>query len=325
GVYGQSDSTDGRGVYGYAAATSGTTCGVYGQSASTDGRGVYGYATATSGTTFGVWGQSDSTDGIGVYGLAHASAGGVGVMGDASASTGGGVGVWGRTNAPFGHGVAGWAFSTSGGHGVYANSRAAAEGGAALYALNTHSGGIAMWGQNNSTDSTLVLVNQGSGDLLRAFISGGELRFRFANDGTGYSDGGWTTPASDFAEMLPAVDGLEPGDVLVIGADGKLARSTQPYQPTVVGVYSTRPGFVGGQPEEGKPEGHIPLAVVGVVPVKASVENGPIRPGDLLVASSTPGHAMRAGPNPSVGTVVGKALERLDKGTGVILMLVMLQ
>ncbi|MGB9873233.1 MAG: hypothetical protein ACPLYD_16450, partial [Anaerolineae bacterium] len=324
GVVGQSDSTDGIGVYGLASASSGTNRGVYGESPSTSGTGVYGYATATSGTTYGVYGRSDSTDGRGVYGLASA-AGGVGIEGYASAPTGGGVGVLGGTNAPFGHGVAGWAFSTSGGHGVYANSRAAAEGGAALYALNTHSGGIAMWGQNNSTDSTLVLVNQGSGDLLRAFISGGELRFRFANDGTGYSDGGWTTPASDFAEMLPAVDGLEPGDVLVIGADGKLARSTQPYQPTVVGVYSTRPGFVGGQPEEGKPEGHIPLAVVGVVPVKASAENGPIRPGDLLVASSTPGHAMRAGPNPSVGTVVGKALERLDKGTGVILMLVMLQ
>jgi len=107
--------------------------------------------------------------------------------------------------------------------------------------------------------------------------------------------------------------------------NGKLARSTQAYQPTVVGVYSTRPGFVGGQPVEGELEGHIPLAVVGVVPVKASAENGPIRPGDLLVASATPGHAMQAGPNPPQGTVIGKALEGLEEGTGVIQMLVVLQ
>jgi len=324
GVAGQSESTEGRGVNGYVGATTGQTYGVHGESRSTSGTGVYGWASATTGITFGVWGRSDSTDGIGVYGLANA-AGGVGMLGYAYANTGGGVGVWGQTNAPNGHGVSGWALSTSGGHGVYAHSWAPAEGGAALYALNTHTGGIAMWGQNNSTDSTLVLVNQGTGDLLKAFISGGELRFRFQNDGWAYADGGWTTPAADLAELLPAAPGLEPGDVLVVGADGKLARSTQAYQPTVVGVYSTRPGFVGGQPMEGKPEGHIPLAVVGVVPVKASAENGPIRPGDLLVASATPGHAMRAGPNPPIGTVIGKALEGLEKGTGVIRMLVILQ
>ena len=45
----------------------------------------------------------------------------------------------------------------------------------------------------------------------------------------------------------------------------------------------------------------------------------------LLVASSTPGHAMKAAPNPPVGTVVGKALEPLDDNTGVIQILVMLQ
>jgi hypothetical protein len=79
----------------------------------------------------------------------------------------------------------------------------------------------------------------------------------------------------------------------------------------VAGVYSTRPGFVGGQPVGGAQEGDIPLAVVGVVPVKASAEGGAIRPGDLLTTAATPGHAMKAGPNPAVGTVIGKALEPL--------------
>ena len=69
----------------------------------------------------------------------------------------------------------------------------------------------------------------------------------------------------------------------------------------------------------------VPLAVVGLVPVKASAENGALRPGDLLVSSSTPGHVMRAGANPPVGTVVGKALAPLKEGTGVISMLVTLQ
>jgi hypothetical protein len=68
----------------------------------------------------------------------------------------------------------------------------------------------------------------------------------------------------------------------------------------------------------------IPMAVVGIVPCKVSAENGPIRPGDLLVTSATPGHAMRDS-DPGVGTVLGKALERLESGTGTIRVLVSLQ
>ncbi len=129
----------------------------------------------------------------------------------------------------------------------------------------------------------------------------------------------------DYAEMLPAVAGLESGDVLIIGDDGQLARSTQAYQTNVVGVYSTQPGFVGGAPVEGPITGTIPLAIVGIVPVKVSAENGAIRPGDLLVASAIPGRAMTAGANPPVGTVIGKALEKFDGKIGVIKALVTLR
>ena len=124
--------------------------------------------------------------------------------------------------------------------------------------------------------------------------------------------------------MLPATEGPQPGDVLVIGPEGYLTRSTAAYRPTVVDVYSTRPSYLGSSQHWGE-EGYVALAVVGIVPVKASAENGPIQPGDLLVASSIPGHAMKAGPNPPAGAVIGKALERLEQGTGMIQMLVMLQ
>ncbi len=66
--------------------------------------------------------------------------------------------------------------------------------------------------------------------------------------------------------------------------------------------------------------------------VKASVENGPIAIGDLLVSSATLGHAMRSAPidvgGVSIhrpGTVLGKALEPLTEGRGDILMLLLLQ
>jgi hypothetical protein len=73
-------------------------------------------------------------------------------------------------------------------------------------------------------------------------------------------------------------------------------------------------------------EEEIPLAVVGVVPCKVSAENGAIGPGDLLVSSSVPGFAMK-GTNRKkmLGAVVGKALEPLTSGNGIILVLVTLQ
>ena len=100
---------------------------------------------------------------------------------------------------------------------------------------------------------------------------------------------------ADFAEMLPAADGLEPGDVLAFGADSALVKSSEPYQTSVAGVFSTRPGVLGGAADGEDQAGKVPLAVVGIVPVKVSAENGAIRPGDRLVASATRGYAMRGG------------------------------
>ncbi len=57
-----------------------------------------------------------------------------------------------------------------------------------------------------------------------------------------------------------------------------------------------------------------------------STENGPIRRGDLLVSSSTPDYAMKGTDrNKLTGTVLGKALETLDSGKGVIEVLISLQ
>jgi hypothetical protein len=70
----------------------------------------------------------------------------------------------------------------------------------------------------------------------------------------------------------------------------------------------------------------VPLAVVGIVPCKVTTENGAIQVGDLLVTSSIPGHAMKGTDRTKMlGAVVGKALEPLQQGTGVLLVLVTLQ
>jgi hypothetical protein len=242
--------------------------------------------TSTSVGAYGLQGESTQADGKGLYGYASSST-----------TTGHPVGTFGQANALQGIGVFG-------------------------YASNGANSGYGGFFVNASTSGDLIAANDA--------LSFSELEFRVSNNGEVYADGTFHPGGADFAELLPAVAGLGPGDVLVIGSDGQLARSTQAYQPTVVGVYSTKPGIAGGG-EDGKMFSEMdlsstaPLAVVGVVPVKASAENGPIAPGDLLVASDTPGHAMKAGSNPSLGTVIGKALAGLDSGTGVIQALVMLQ
>lgn len=128
-------------------------------------------------------------------------------------------------------------------------------------------------------------------------------------------------------------DGLEnyaPGDLLVIDPSGqqRLSLSQSPYSTLVAGIYSTQPGVVASthRVDEALPSNEIPLAVVGIVPCKVIAENGPIAPGDLLVTSSTPGHAMKGTDRGRMlGAVVGKALEPMREGTGVIQVLVTLQ
>jgi hypothetical protein len=149
--------------------------------------------------------------------------------------------------------------------------------------------------------------------VCRYYITVFQSAIGITNDGNVYADGTYQSPAADFAEMLPTHDDLEPGDVLVIAQDGKLTRSTQSYQSTVIGVYSTKPGFLGGTNNGVDLAGSVPLAIAGIVPVKVSVENGSIYPGDLLTTSGTPGHAMLCNDRLAcVGAIIGKALEPLE-------------
>jgi hypothetical protein len=98
-----------------------------------------------------------------------------------------------------------------------------------------------------------------------------------------------------------------------------------------VGVVSSQPGLLLGAREEAEENRMVPVALCGMVPCKVVDENGPIRRGDLLSTSSTPGHAMKAKPVVAdgqefhrPGTIIGKALNSLDGECGVIDVLVTL-
>jgi hypothetical protein len=148
---------------------------------------------------------------------------------------------------------------------------------------------------------------------------GGTRQMRLNSDGNLLIRGVYGANGADFAELVTAESGVEAGDVLVIGGDGVMQRSSTANDARIAGVFSTKPGFVGGSNiDADSPDSRIPLAVTGIVPVKVSGENGPIRPGDMLVASTVPGHAMRAGPNPAAGTVLGKSLGSFEGFLGVV-------
>jgi hypothetical protein len=79
---------------------------------------------------------------------------------------------------------------------------------------------------------------------------------------------------------------------------------------------------------EGQPhaEGEHPVAMTGRVWCRADAAGGPIRRGDRLTTSPTPGHAMRVSDESRApGGVIHKAMTGLEAGTGLVLVLVNLQ
>jgi hypothetical protein len=85
------------------------------------------------------------------------------------------------------------------------------------------------------------------------------------------------------------------------------------------------PGVVGiatGPSEVIEDQLRAPLANVPFATGRADASFGVILPGDLLAASVNPGFAMKAATG-APGTIVAKALERLEAGTGLIRVLVM--
>jgi hypothetical protein len=135
------------------------------------------------------------------------------------------------------------------------------------------------------------------------------------------------TGGSDLAEPFPITASLPAGSVVVIDEKnpGHLMQSIGPYDKRVAGIVS---GAGGVQPgltlkQEGLMDGNQNVALSGRVYVIATAENGSIKPGDLLTTSSLAGHAMKAtDERRAFGSVIGKAMSRLERGEGLVLVLV---
>ena len=143
-------------------------------------------------------------------------------------------------------------------------------------------------------------------------------------------DGNIAAKYQDVAEWVESSQKLMPGTVVAIDTknSNRVVPSTFAYDTRIAGVVSKEPGLLLGEAGNGKYK----ISHSGRVKTKVDASFGEIEPGDLLVASKIPGVAMKSEPiyvsgfeMHRPGTILGKALESLDRGEGEILVLLSLQ
>ncbi|MEZ4617693.1 MAG: hypothetical protein R2867_19565 [Caldilineaceae bacterium] len=122
----------------------------------------------------------------------------------------------------------------------------------------------------------------------------------------------------DVAETFATDELSEAGDLMVLIPEDRtvpaVRLATQGNQAAVVGVVSTNPGLVfdqgksyfAGDNSNLITDKKTAVAMIGRVPAKFSLENGPIAVGDPLTISSTPGVAMKA---TQAGQSIGYAMQ----------------
>ena len=137
------------------------------------------------------------------------------------------------------------------------------------------------------------------------------------------------TGGGDGAEYFNVIKSKnsEPGSLVIIDDvnEGKLKISSKAYDIRIAGVISGAGGVNPGITLEQKEllEGDELVSLWGRVYVKATTENGKIKPGDLLTSSNLEGHAMKATKKKkSRGAIIGKALSNLEEGEGLVLILI---
>jgi hypothetical protein len=299
GIYGRNDSTTPRG------------------NSDPAGNGVLGYTRVPDGA--GVLGVSGA-GGIGVQGASTGHAvmgkGGFGVTGMGSI-----IGVWG-----IGQG-SGWAGQFSGpvlvsGSAYFQRDVTVINPTGECVHAETQSTTVAAIAafQKNATSDSAALYAKHDGGRTAAFFDGSVVVTRDIV----------LTDAADCAEDFDVAETAidEPGTVMVLGADGRLEACGRAYDKRVVGIVSGAEGFRPGIVLDKRSDvpGRRPIALMGKVFCKVDADRGKIEMGDLLTTSPTEGHAMRAeSVAAAFGAVIGKAMQPLDHGRGLITVLVALQ
>jgi len=109
---------------------------------------------------------------------------------------------------------------------------------------------------------------------------------------------------ADLAEIYESDSEYEVGTVVIFGGEKEITVSSMGADPRVAGVISENPAYLMNSEATGQP-----VALQGKVSCKVV---GQISKGDMLVTHSQHPGVARKGTNPSMGTVIGKALEEYN-------------
>jgi hypothetical protein len=233
-------------------------------------------------------------------------------------TTGVGAGVRGEVNSIFGNN------GTAGIYGV-----ASGTGGYAGYFTHTDTTGfgISLYVTTFDKGTAFVVDHEGASGDPAIFQTGGANKARIDRNGKGFFNG--DADRRRGSGRVRAGDGHDAGS--------RRRRRDRPGTPRQLPPVERRGKHAGRRRDldgtehdherhRRRQRGHAgpALALAGRIPVKVTNEGGPIGIGDLLVAAPSAGRAMRASQAPAAGTVIGKALQSMDAGSGTIMMLVML-
>ena len=181
-----------------------------------------------------------------------------------------------------------------------------------------------------SIDGSNLLLNSQSSGTVAIATSTPNTAYKLDVNGDVRVTGNISAKYQDVAEWVPASEQLSPGTVVVLDStkSNQVTSSSTSYDTRVAGVVSEEPGISLGEKGDNK----VLVATTGRVRVRVDASKAAIHIGDLLVTSNIPGVAMRSQPVEFAGrkmhmpgTLIGKALEPLEKGKGEILVLLSLQ
>jgi hypothetical protein len=176
------------------------------------------------------------------------------------------------------------------------------------------SGQMYFGSENGSASGTMAtrmtLTNTGVLTVYNNILPSANLSYNIGSTSAWFNTiYGVSTQAkyADLAEHYVADADYEPGTVVVFGGEHEITISTESHDTRVAGVISTNPAYLMNAATAG-----LPVALQGRVPCRVQ---GPVKKGDVLVASNIPGVAQRIGFNWQPGCVIGKALDSINTNT----------
>ena len=165
-------------------------------------------------------------------------------------------------------------------------------GNSSTYQIAVGTGSIAVTGTmttNAIVPSANVTYNLGSTTAWWNIVYGKAVQAQYA----------------DLAENYITDYPYEPGTVVVFGGEAEITVTSTDHDPAVAGVVSTNPAYLMNSMTDG-----LPIALQGRVPCRVQ---GPVKKGQVLVTSTTPGVAQAIDNTKFVpGCVIGKALETIN-------------